>query len=115
MFIFNRMDDFLAHSSGNFILFIVIGTIVALGSLIIYGIYMKKIRNGDDHTLLLEFRIERQMFYALLFSLVFFLLFVPSESEFYRQYMFLPIIISILVGSILSFYIYRKHIHGVMK
>ncbi|WP_449354903.1 hypothetical protein ACUL41_01115 [Virgibacillus natechei] len=65
-----------------------IGTIVALGSLIIYGTYMKKIRNGDDHTLLLKFRIERQMFYALLFSLVFFLLFVPSESELYRQYMF---------------------------
>ncbi|MBP1970266.1 magnesium-transporting ATPase (P-type) [Virgibacillus natechei] len=115
MFIFNRMDDFLAHSSENFILFIVIGTIVGLGSLIIYGIYMKKIRNGDDHTLLLKSRVGEHMFYSLLFSLVFFLLFVPSESEFYRQYMFLPIIISILVGAISSLYIYRKHIHGVMK
>ncbi|UJL46250.1 hypothetical protein KFZ58_18140 [Virgibacillus sp. NKC19-16] len=80
MFIFDRMDNFLAHSTDNFILFILIGILVALSSLIIYGIYMKKIRNGDDHTLLLKFRIERQMFYALLLSLVFFLFFVPSES-----------------------------------
>lgn len=115
MFIFNRMDDFLAHSTDNFVFFIAIGKIVALGSLIIYAICMKKIRNGDDQTLLLKLRIDKQMYYALLYSLVFFLLFVPSESEFYRQYMFLPIIISILVGAISSFYIYKKHIHRVTQ
>ncbi|OLS36295.1 hypothetical protein BTR22_12390 [Alkalihalophilus pseudofirmus] len=105
MAVFQLLDQWLASDKMNFHLFIGITTIIALGSVVVLIVMAKKI--GSEH-LHIKLKIDRAMFVTLLSLITGFVLFVPAEMIFYKQYVGSMVVISILVGAVASSYFYLK-------
>ncbi|WEG17345.1 hypothetical protein PQ478_02245 [Alkalihalophilus pseudofirmus] len=105
MAVFQWLDQWLASDPTNFNLFIMISTIIALSSVIVLTVMIKKI--GIEH-LHIKLKIDRAMFVSLLILITGFVLFVPVEMIFYKQYVGSMVVISILVGAVVSSYFYLK-------
>ncbi|MDX8365356.1 hypothetical protein [Cytobacillus sp. IB215665] len=84
-------------------------TFVALTALMIMSIFQKKIGGEGERAYNTKLKIAYSMYITLLLVLTAFILVMPSNAMFYRQYLVICIVLSIIVGAIYTVKLYLNH------
>ncbi len=108
MVIFQWLESWLSSDILHFNLFVGITTFLTLASVILFSITFKKIGTNDTERLRVKFQISYTMCTSLLVLLAIFILWMPTNTIYFRQYLIMIISISLLLGSISGLYNYRK-------
>lgn len=108
MIIFQWLENWLTSDILHFNFFVGITTFISLASIIILSIIFKKIGADDKQRHIIKLQICYSMFTTLLFLLTIFILWMPTNTIYIRQYLIMLISISILFGAISGIYYYRK-------
>ncbi|QWH13286.1 hypothetical protein EXW38_18875 [Bacillus mycoides] len=110
MVIFQWIESWLSSDILHFNLFVGMTTLLSLASVILFSITFKKIGTNDTERLKLKHQISYTMCTSLLVLLAIFILWMPTNTIYLRQYLIMIISISLLFGSISGLYHYRKEI-----
>ena len=108
MIIFQWLDDWLASDILHFNFFVGMIMLISFASIIVLSLLMKKIGSEGERKYIIKLRIGNIMFTSLLLFLTLFILWIPTDSIFYRQYLIALITLSLLVGTISTIYFYWK-------
>ncbi len=108
MVLFQWLESWLSSDILNFNLFVSITTFLTLASVILFSITFKKIGTNDTERLRIKFQISYTMCTSLLVLLAIFILWMPTNTIYFRQHLIMIISISLLLGSISGLYNYRK-------
>lgn len=98
------LDNWLGREDLHFTIFVGIVTFLVLISFLVLDALMKRIARKEEQGFITKLRINSIMYHSLLILLVLFILFVPTDLIYYKQYLTLVIPLSILVGVVSSIY-----------
>ncbi len=104
MAIFQWIESWLSSDILHFNLFVGMTPLLSLASVILFSIIFKKIGTNDIERLRIKLQISYTMYTSLLVLLAIFILWMPTNTIYLRQYLIMIISISLLFGSISGLY-----------
>ena len=110
MVIFQWIESWLSSDILHFNLFVGMTTLLSLASVVLFSITFKKIGTNDTERLRIKLQISYTMCTSLIVLLAIFILWMPTDTIYLRQYLIMIISISLLFGAISGLYHYRKEI-----
>ncbi|PGM95674.1 hypothetical protein CN958_07745 [Bacillus cereus] len=96
MAIFQWIESWLSSDILHFNLFVGMTTLLSLASVILFSIIFKKIGTNDIERLRIKLQISYTMYTLLLVLLAIFILWMPTNTIYLRQYLIMIISISLL-------------------
>lgn len=106
--LFHWLEYWLAADHTNFILFIGFFTALTFLAIGLMGWVVKKTQAANEKDTLIKVSIHKGIVYALLCLLTIFILAVPENAFYVRQYIVMIISLSLTAGAVTGIFQYSK-------